>query len=162
LFRIGLISDTHGLLRPEALAFLRGCDAIVHGGDIGHAGILEDLARLAPVSAVRGNNDVGAWARHVEETVSLAWGKVSIYAIHDVAQLAIDPAAAGVRVVMSGHSHKPRIETREGVLYINPGSAGPQRFTLPVTAGELIIDDETMAARVVDLQHASCPTLIAT
>jgi len=159
MYRIGLISDTHGLLRPEALAFLRGCDAIVHGGDIGHAGILDALAALAPVTAVRGNNDSGVWAQHIRETEFLQVGALLLYAIHDLAQLDIDPLPAGVRVVISGHSHKPRIEESNGVLYVNPGSAGPRRFTLPIAAGELRIDGLSVSARIVDL-HNACNTTI--
>ena len=160
--RIGLISDTHSLLRLEAKAFLRGCDAIVHGGDIGHAGILEELATLAPVTAVRGNNDSGAWAAHIRDTELVELCGLHVYALHDLAQLDIDAAAAKVRVVVSGHSHKPRIETHDGVLYINPGSAGPRRFTLPIAAGELIIRHGTLSARIVDLQDARCATLLST
>ena len=160
MYRVGLISDTHGLLRPEALAFLRGCDAIVHGGDIGHAGILDALAALAPVTAVRGNNDSGVWAQHILETEMLQVGSLLLYAIHDLAQLDIDPQAAGVRVVISGHSHKPKIEQRNGVLYVNPGSAGPRRFTLPIAAGELMVDGLSVSARIVDLLKA-CNTTIA-
>lgn len=162
MLRIGLISDTHGLLRPQALAFLRGCNAIVHGGDIGHAAILDELGSLAPVTAVRGNNDVGAWAKDIEETVSLWWGGVSLYGIHDLAQLDIDPIAANVRVVVCGHSHQPKVAMREGVLYINPGSAGPRRFTVPVAAGELTIHDGAVTARVVNLLEASYPTIVST
>lgn len=160
IHRIGLISDTHGLLRPEALAFLRGCDAIVHGGDIGE-GILEQLAPLAPVTAVRGNNDNGAWAERLCETELIKQSGLYLYAIHDLSQLDIDPVAAGVRVVVSGHSHKPRVETRDGVLYINPGSAGPRRFTLPIAAGELIVKERSLVARIVDLQDSSCRTLFS-
>jgi uncharacterized protein len=161
MFRIGLISDTHNLLRPEAKAFLRGCDAIVHGGDIGNAEILEALATLAPVTAVRGNNDSGAWADPIRETDMFKLGGLWLYAIHDLAQIDIDPVAAGVRVVVSGHSHKPLVKTRDGVLYINPSSAGPQRFTLPIAAGELIVDGHSVSARVVDLLSASFATIAA-
>lgn len=157
--RIGLISDTHGLLRPEALAFLRGCDAIVHGGDIGHAGVLEALNQLAPVTAVRGNNDWGAWADAIAETTSLTCGDMSLYAIHDLAQLDVDEIAAGIRVVVSGHSHKPKIETRNGVLFVNPGSAGPRRFALPVTAGELTINRAKVSARLVHLLQPGFPLI---
>ena len=151
-FRIGLISDTHGLLRPEALAFLQGCDHIVHGGDIVEPRILEQLAALAPVTAVRGNNDHGAWADALRATECLRLGNVTLYVIHDLAQLDIDPRAAGVRVVVSGHSHKPRIDERDdGVLFVNPGSAGPRRFRLPIAAGELIIDGDAVHARIVQL-----------
>jgi putative phosphoesterase len=149
--RIGLISDTHGLLRPEALAFLRGCDHIVHGGDIGEARILEALAAIAPLTAVRGNNDRAAWAEAVPETALLELGGMRLYAIHDLAQLDIDPAVAGVRVVVSGHSHRPLAQERGGVLYINPGSAGPRRFKLPISVAELRIDAGAVTPRIVEL-----------
>ena len=142
------------------MAFLRGCDAIVHGGDIGHAGILDALAALAPVTAVRGNNDSGVWTQHIRETEMLQVGGLLLYAIHDLAQLDIYPPAAGVRVVISGHSHKPQIEQRNGVLYVNPGSAGPRRFTLPIAVGELMADGHSVSARIVDL-HNACNTTIA-
>jgi putative phosphoesterase len=151
MHRIGLISDTHGLLRPEALAFLRGCEHIVHGGDIGDARILEALADIAPLSAVRGNNDRGAWAEAVPETALIELGGLRFYAIHDLAQLDIDPVAAGFRVVVSGHSHRPRAEERDGVLYLNPGSAGPRRFKLPISAAELLIDEGVITPRIVEL-----------
>jgi len=159
MYRIGLISDTHGLLRPQALAFLRGCDAIVHGGDIGHEDVLKALAALAPVTAVRGNNDSGAWAAPLRETETLRFGAVSLHALHDLARLDMDPVAAGVQVVVSGHSHKPLVDMRGGVLYINPGSAGPRRFKLPIAAGELVIDGAGLSARVVGLGSAVFPTL---
>lgn len=151
MHRIGLISDTHGLLRAEALAFLRGCEHIVHGGDIGDASILEALAAIAPLTAVRGNNDRGAWAEAVPDTALVEFGGLRLYAIHDLAQLDIDPVAAGVRVVVSGHSHRPRTEERDGVLYVNPGSAGPRRFRLPISAAELKIDDGVVTPRIVEL-----------
>jgi len=151
MLRIGLISDTHGLLRPEALAFLEGSDFIVHGGDIGNAGILEALARIAPLTVVRGNNDREAWADRIAETELLTFGDVRLYAIHDLAQIDIDPRAAGVRVVVSGHSHKPNVEERDGVLYVNPGSAGPRRFRLPISAAELRIDGGAVSAHVAEL-----------
>jgi len=151
MLRIGLISDTHGLLRPEALAFLEGSDFIVHGGDIGNAVILETLARIAPLTVVRGNNDREAWADRIAETELVKFGEVSVYAIHDLAQLDMDPRAAGVRVVVSGHSHKPKVEEREGVLYVNPGSAGPRRFRLPISVAELRIDGGAVSAQVVEL-----------
>ena len=144
--RIGLISDTHGLLRPEALDYLQGSDYIVHGGDIGSQEILDELAKIAPVTAVRGNNDREDWAQHVPETDFLQVGEMFIYALHDLALLDIDPAAAGVRVVVTGHSHMPLIDERDGVLYVNPGSAGPRRFTLPISAGELIVDGARVQA----------------
>jgi hypothetical protein len=149
--RIGLISDTHGLLRPEALDFLAGSDHIVHGGDIGGPDILERLAAAAPLTVVRGNNDTAPWARAIPETARVDFGTVALYAIHDLKQLAIDPRAAGVRVVVSGHSHRPACVEREGVLYVNPGSAGPRRFTLPIAAAELRIDGATVVAHLVTL-----------
>ena len=149
--RIGLISDTHGLLRPEAIAFLRGSDYIVHAGDIGDAAVLKELGAVAPVTAVRGNNDTGAWAEAIAETKVLTLGAVSIYVLHDLAQLDLDPLAAGYQVVVSGHSHKPLLERRGGVLYVNPGSAGPRRFKLPIAAAELAVTGGTVEGRLVEL-----------
>jgi putative phosphoesterase len=149
--RVGLISDTHGLLRPEALDFLAGCDHIVHGGDIGNAAILERLAQIAPLTVVRGNNDREAWARAIPVSATLQLAGVSFYAIHDLKELDIDPVAAGVRVVISGHSHKPVCAERGGVLYINPGSAGRRRFSLPISAAELLIEDGGVRPRIVTL-----------
>jgi hypothetical protein len=153
--RIGLISDTHNLLRPEALAFLQGCDHILHAGDVCDGAVLEALAALAPLTAVRGNNDRGAWAARLRETEQVELGGVRIHLLHDLAQLDIDPAAAGVRVVVSGHSHQPFIDERDGVLFVNPGSAGPRRFRLPIAAGELRIADGAVEARLVDLVAAA-------
>ena len=141
MLRIGLVSDTHSLLRPEAEAYLAGSDHIVHGGDIGHAGILERLRAIAPLTAVRGNNDHGTWAEALPETEWLEVGGILVLAVHDLALLDVDPRAAGVRVVISGHSHQPGVEERDGVLFVNPGSAGPRRFRLPISAGELLIDE---------------------
>jgi uncharacterized protein len=149
--RLGIISDTHGLLRPEALAFLQGCEHIVHGGDIGDADILAQLGAIAPVTAVRGNNDRGAWAEAIPETARLDFAGISIYAIHDLSQLDIDPASEGVRIVVSGHSHKPDIQERNGVLYVNPGSAGPRRFRLPIAVAEVVVDGGNVAPRIVHL-----------
>ena len=151
MIRIGLISDTHGLLRPEAVDVLRGSDFIVHAGDIGE-GVLEALAKVAPVSAVRGNNDRAPWAQAIHETETLRFGEITLHALHDLAQLAIDPGAAGVDVVVSGHSHKPRIERRSGVLFVNPGSAGPVRFRLPVSVGLLQLSGRKVEARIVELE----------
>jgi putative phosphoesterase len=150
--RIGLLSDTHGLLRPEAVAFLRGSDHIIHGGDIGSAGILDALARIAPVTAVRGNNDTAAWAGALKEIERVTFDRNSVYVLHDLAQLDIDPAAAGVQAVVSGHSHKPVTLHRNGVIYINPGSAGPRRFRLPIAVGELLIADDTITPHIVELE----------
>lgn len=149
--RIGLISDTHGLLRPEALDFLAGCQHIIHGGDIGGPEILEELGRIAPVTAVRGNNDLGDWADALPDTVRLRFEGVDVVAIHDLKQLGIDPAHEGVRVVVSGHSHKPVQDERGGVLYVNPGSAGRRRFKLPIALGELLVEDGRVQSRVVTL-----------
>ena len=147
--RVGLISDTHGLLRPEAVAALQGSDFIVHGGDIGDAGILEALAAIAPLTVVRGNNDREPWAGRIPETALLQVGGVLVHAVRDLSQLAAAPA--GVRVVVSGHSHKPKIEERAGVLYVNPGSAGPRRFKLPIAVAELIVDGDAVSARILEL-----------
>jgi putative phosphoesterase len=149
--RVGLISDTHGLLRPEALAWLAGSDHIIHGGDIGNAAILEQLAALAPLSVVRGNNDTAAWAREIPETLLLRFGDVAVYAIHDVKELPLDPAREGVRVVVSGHSHRPGVNERAGVLYVNPGSAGRRRFSLPIAVGELIVEGGQVRANIAIL-----------
>jgi uncharacterized protein len=151
MVRIGLISDTHGLLRPEAVSFLRGCDHIVHGGDIGHAEILTQLSALAPVTAVRGNNDNGPWAERLSQTQFVQIGEIFVYALHDIAQLDIEPGGAGVHVVVSGHSHKPSVEHRDGVLYVNPGSAGPRRFRLPISVAELVVEGSAVSARLVEL-----------
>ena len=152
--RVGVLSDTHSLLRPEALAFLRGADHIIHAGDIGDAGVLEALRRVAPVTAVRGNNDFGAWAEKIAETELVKIGDVSIYVLHDLKQLGPDPAAEGFRVVVSGHSHQPRIDERDGVLYVNPGSCGPRRFKLPISLGELRISGGSVKPRLVELKLA--------
>ncbi|WP_083415389.1 metallophosphoesterase family protein [Massilia timonae] len=149
--RIGLISDTHGLLRPQALDFLRGSDHILHAGDVVGAAILDQLAGLAPLTAVRGNNDHGDWAQALPETATVTLGGVTIHMLHDLKELAIDPAAQGVRVVVAGHSHKPACEERGGVLYVNPGAAGRRRFTLPVSVGELLVDDGQVEVRLVTL-----------
>jgi len=149
--RIGLISDTHGLLRPEAVERLRGSDFIVHAGDIGHPDVLSELARIAPVTAVRGNNDHAAWASRIRETEVLEVGSILIYVIHDVAQLDIDPAGGEFRAVVFGHSHRPSSEMRDGVLFCNPGSAGPRRFKLPVSVGELVIEGEELRPALFDL-----------
>ena len=149
--RIGVISDTHGLLRPEALAFLQGSDRIVHGGDIGDPRILDALAAIAPLTVVRGNNDGAAWADGVPDTALLEVGGLRLFAIHDLAQLRIDPVAAGIRVVVSGHSHRPLAEQRGPVLYLNPGSAGPRRFKLPISVAELRIEGDAITPRLVAL-----------
>jgi putative phosphoesterase len=150
--RLGVISDTHGLLRPEALTVLRGCDRIVHAGDIGNADVLSTLSQIAPVVAVRGNNDHGAWADRLAETELFEFGGAFIYAIHDLSLLDIEPSAAGVQVVICGHSHKPLTEHRDGVIYLNPGSAGPRRFRLPIALAELSVIGGEVSARIVELK----------
>ncbi|MBK8163077.1 MAG: metallophosphoesterase family protein [Gammaproteobacteria bacterium] len=149
---VGLISDTHGLLRPEAVEALRGSDFIVHAGDIGDRDILAALSDLAPLTAIRGNNDTEAWARRLPETEVLTAGAVSIYVIHNLADIDLDPAAAGFRVVISGHSHRPGWRNKGGVLYVNPGSAGPRRFSLPVAVGQLVITGGRIAPKLFELQ----------
>ena len=151
MIRIGLISDTHGLLRPEALDALRGSDFIIHAGDIGE-GVLEPLSTLAPVTAVRGNNDRAPWGHRIAETEQLRFGEVTLHVLHDLADLAIDPKAAGVDVVITGHSHRPKVERRSGVLYVNPGSAGPVRFNLPISVALMQVAGREVTARIVALE----------
>ena len=148
---IGVISDTHGLLRPEALAALQGAQHIIHGGDIGAPEVLAALAEIAPLTAVRGNNDKGAWAARIPGTAVFEAEGVSIYVLHDVAELDLDPAAAGFGVVIAGHSHKPSQDQRNGVLFFNPGSAGPRRFRLPICVGRLHVENGTARAELVTL-----------
>lgn len=150
--RLGIISDTHGLLRPQAAAFLQGCDRILHGGDIGNAKILVQLSTIAPVTAIRGNNDQGAWAEAIAETEFFEFSGIHVYAIHDLSLLDIDPSAAGIQVVVSGHSHKPLIEQREGIFFINPGSAGPRRFKLPISVADILIEGGAISPRIVELE----------
>jgi uncharacterized protein len=149
--RIGVISDTHGLLRPEALAALRGSQHILHAGDVGGPEILDQLAAIAPVTAVRGNVDKGVWARKLPETDVVEVGGVTIYVLHDLAQLDLKPAAAGFGVVIYGHSHIPKQETRDGVLYFNPGSAGPRRFKLAVSVGRLIVEQGKVRGEIITI-----------
>lgn len=151
LTRVGLISDTHGLLRPEAVVALQGSQLIVHAGDVGNPEILESLRKIAPVVAVRGNVDKGRWAQKLPVTAVAEAGAVLIYVLHDVSALDLNPRAAGFQVVVSGHSHKPGKMEREGVLYINPGSAGPRRFQLPVTVARLDLGTTPFAAEFVEL-----------
>jgi uncharacterized protein len=149
--RVGVISDTHGLLRAEARAFLVGSDYIIHGGDIGSAEILQDLASLAPLIAVRGNNDKEPWAAHLPETEMVRFGGAFVYVIHDLNHLDIEPVGSGVQAIVSGHSHKPVVVEREGVCYLNPGSCGPRRFSLPISVGELTIEGSRVRARTIEL-----------
>jgi putative phosphoesterase len=150
--RIGLISDTHGLLRKEAVEALRGSELILHAGDIGKPEILQELRKVAPVIAVRGNVDTEAWAGTLPETAVAEAGAVLIYILHDVKALDLNPAAAGFHIVVSGHSHKHGKAERDGVLYINPGSAGPRRFQLPVTVARLLLEEKPWKVEFVDLE----------
>ena len=137
--RIGLISDTHGLLRPEAMQALRGVDRIIHAGDIGNSRILDQLAEIAPVIAVRGNNDHSAWADALPNEQTIELGGVTLHVLHDIKELGLDLRAAGIQVVISGHSHRPSITREDGVLFVNPGSTGPRRFRLPISLAYLEI-----------------------
>lgn len=148
---IGVISDTHGLLRPEALEALRGSERIIHAGDVGDPEILKQLGEIAPVTAVRGNVDKGAWAHKLPETAVVEIARISIFVLHDLSQLDLKPEAAGFNVVVYGHSHVPKQETRAGVLYFNPGSAGPRRFKLPISVGKLVIEGKNVRAEIITI-----------
>jgi len=154
---IGVISDTHGLLRPEAMEALRGSEVIVHAGDIGAPRVLDALRGLAPVVAVRGNNDTDAWGRTLRETEVVEVGDVHLYVLHDLHGLDVDPAAAGFRAVISGHSHTPLVEERRGVLYVNPGSAGPRRFNLPISVARLRVSGSSVSAEIIELPTRRIP-----
>ena len=149
--RIGLISDTHGLLRPEALAALQGCAQIIHAGDIGKPQVLDGLRAIAPLEAIRGNIDTADWAQVLPERLDLRIEGLTLHVLHDLKQLDIDPLAAGVDVVIAGHSHKPKVERRDGVLYINPGSAGPRRFSLPISLALLELNDGDAQVELISL-----------
>jgi putative phosphoesterase len=151
-FRIGIISDTHGLLRPEALRHLAGVDHIVHAGDIGNPDIIGQLRRIAPVTAIRGNVDTGDWAREYAETELMQLAGKSLYVLHDLKALQIDPTARGIDLVASGHSHVPKIETVGGVLYLNPGSAGRRRFKLPITLATVDVTSDGLRPKIHDLE----------
>jgi putative phosphoesterase len=157
VYRVGIISDTHGLIRLEALAALQQSDLIIHAGDIGDPAVLEALRPIAPVHAIRGNNDKGMWASALPTAEVVEIGTFSIYVIHNIAELDLDPVAAGFIAVISGHSHKPLIQQRE-VLFINPGSAGPRRFKLPVTVGRLTLRRGHWEARIVELLAPQNPS----
>lgn len=148
---IGVISDTHGLLRPQALEALRSSDYIIHAGDVGNPEILARLREIAPVTAVRGNVDRGVWARSLPKAEVLEAGGISIYVLHIFPELDLKPEAAGFSAVIYGHSHVPKIETRNGILYFNPGSAGPGRFRLPVSIGRLSVRDRVVRGEVIHL-----------
>lgn len=153
--QIGVISDTHGLLRPEALAALRGSDLIIHAGDVGPLAIVTALREIAPVTVVRGNTDVGTSAGRFSKTEVVACGGRLLYVLHDLGDLDLDPVAAGFRVVISGHSHHPDIHTKDGVLYLNPGSAGPRRFSLPITVALIHLSSTTLDACLVPLEGSA-------
>lgn len=146
---VGVISDTHGLLRPEAISALRGSDYIIHAGDIGDPEILKELSTIAPITVVRGNVDREAWARKVPQTEVLEAGDLSIYVLHSVTDLDLNPEAGGFAAVVSGHSHIPKQEIKNSVLYFNPGSAGPRRFKLPVTMGRLVIESGSVRGEII-------------
>jgi putative phosphoesterase len=145
---VGVISDTHGLVRPEALKSLRGVDHIIHAGDVGGPAVLTALAAVAPLTAVRGNNDRGAWAEELQPTAAVEIGGVWLYVLHDLHELDLDPRAAGFAAVIAGHSHRPQVGERDGVLYVNPGSAGPRRFKLPIALAQLRVAAGRVAAEV--------------
>lgn len=148
---LGVISDTHGLLRNEAVEGLRGVDRILHAGDVGDPKILDALAQIAPVHAVRGNVDTEAWAHALPETELVEIEGIAVYMLHDLSQLDLKPEAAGIRAVVYGHSHQPKMEEKNGVLYFNPGSAGPRRFQLPVSMGRLAIVAGKVEAELIRL-----------
>lgn len=148
---IGVISDTHGLLRPEAIEALRGSEHIIHAGDVGALEILVQLARLAPLTVIRGNVDKGVWTRKLPETELVEIAGVTIYVVHDLGTLDVKPEAAGINVVIYGHSHVPKIDTRNGVLYFNPGSAGPRRFRLPITVGKLTLERGNVRGEIAQI-----------
>lgn len=150
---IGLISDTHGLMRQEALTALKGTDLIIHAGDVGKPGIIEQLCAVAPVVAVKGNVDKGAWSFQLPMTAVAEAGSALIYVLHDIQQLDLDPAAAGFNIVVSGHSHKPTHTERAGVMYLNPGSAGPRRFQLPITVARLNLRRSPWSVEFIDLSE---------
>ncbi len=148
---VGVISDTHGLLRTEAVELLRGSEHIIHAGDIGAPEIIPELEKIAPVTAIRGNVDTQEWARRFAETEVVVLAGLYLYVIHDANALDLDPKAAGFAAVISGHSHKPKQEVKDGVLYFNPGSAGPRRFTLPVTLGRLTMDGGHLSGEIFQI-----------
>ncbi len=149
--RLGVISDTHGLLRPEAIAALHGCDLIIHAGDVGNAAVLEGLRPIAPTFAIRGNVDGGTWAASLPASDVVDVGESLFYVLHNIADLDLDPPAAGFAAVVFGHSHKPSIETHDGVLYLNPGSAGPRRFHLPITLARVAVAGTALRPEIVEL-----------
>lgn len=149
--QIGIISDTHSLVRPEAIGVLNGSELILHAGDIGKPDVLQALGEIAPVIAVRGNVDRGEWAATIPDCLTIKIEQVSIHIIHIIQELAIDPQANGIQVVISGHTHKPSLYEKAGVLYLNPGSAGPRRFKLPIAVAQLHIEGDRVQAKMIEL-----------
>lgn len=149
--RIGIISDTHGLLRPEAIEHLTGADHIIHAGDIGAPEVIEGLRRIAPTTAIRGNIDAGEWAKDYPDTELVRLGSRTFYVLHKLKEINLDPTASGIDVIISGHSHRPKIETKNGVLYVNPGSAAPRRFKLPVALAILALSDRAILPQILEL-----------
>jgi len=149
---VGVISDTHGLMRPQALAALQGCDLIIHAGDVGSTDVIKELAAIAPTHVVRGNVDSGDWAAGLPMTELVEAGERLFFVLHEISQLDLDPAHAGLAAVVFGHSHQPSIETHDGVLFLNPGSAGPRRFKLPVTVARIDLSGPRMRPQIVELQ----------
>jgi uncharacterized protein len=149
---VGIISDTHGLVRPEAVRALKGSELLIHAGDIGNPQVIEQLHEIAPTFVVRGNNDRGAWAAGLPVTQMVEVGELLFYVLHEISQLDVDPAVAGFAAVVSGHSHQPSIQFRDGVLYLNPGSAGPRRFSLPVAVARVHVSGRQMRPEIVELR----------
>jgi hypothetical protein len=148
---VGVLSDTHGLLRPQVAELLKEVDWILHAGDIGSPEVLDGLKRIAPLTAIRGNNDTAVWAKKIPETKTIRIGSILVYMLHNVKELDIDPSSAGFQVVISGHSHRPSIEWKDDILFLNPGSAGPRRFKLPVSIARLTLDGRDVRAELLDV-----------
>src|SRR3954463_4953918 len=151
MMRIGIISDTHGLLRPEVIKRLAGTDHIIHAGDIGAPEVIDGLRRIAPTTAIRGNIDASEWAKDYPDPELIVLGGRALYVLHNLKEMQLDPAASGFDVVVSGHSHRPKIETKNGVLYVNPGSAGPRRFKLPIALATLALSDRAILPRILEI-----------
>jgi uncharacterized protein len=148
---LGIISDTHGLLRPEVLPIFRNVELIIHAGDIGNPEILSELRAIAPVVPVRGNNDTGNWAKAIPETETVQVGRVQLFVLHNLKELDVNPASAGFHVVISGHSHRPSINWQHDVLFLNPGSAGPRRFKLPISVARIMVDGTDVSAELITI-----------
>lgn len=149
---VGVISDTHGLLRPQAVEALRGSDLILHAGDVGDVDVLKQLRQIAPTLAVRGNVDTSAWANTLPTTDVIEVGELQVYMLHDLSALDLDPSAAGFAAVISGHTHRPKADVRNGVLYLNPGSAGPRRFSLPLAVARLHVEGKKLSHEIIELR----------